>query len=355
MTTPLGLITYRFHNNVKTALLFGAFPALLVFLILVFFYATGSFYANERGLLAPSFWAQFSLTPPPYRYDIQAFALEGTKRYAPYALGAAALWTVIGYFFHSALVSWATGSRSLERREAPEVYNALENLCISRGLKMPPLNLIDTPEMNAFASGLGPGSYEITVTRGLILSLNKEELEAVLGHELTHIMNRDVRLVLVTALFAGMLSFFSDMVWRVLRYRFYIGDEDQSNDNRKNASSFFILLLAGVLLLIGMLISALLKLALSRRREYMADAGAVELTKNPEALISALEKISGHADLPGVPSGIRAMFIENPPLGLGFFDGLFSTHPPIEARIAVLRRLGGLPPRGTSPLPSTYP
>jgi heat shock protein HtpX len=235
-------------------------------------------------------------------------------------------------------------ARPIQRNENPELYNLLENLCISRGMPMPQLYIIDTMALNAFASGLSDDTYAITLTRGLIETLNKDEIESVIGHELTHIMNRDVRLVVLTVLFTGMLAFAGELLWRSLnssvRYR--------SNDRQRGGGVVPFLLLAFVILLVGRLLATLLRLALSRRREYMADAGSVELTKRPDAMISALEKISGKADMPLVPSGVRAMMIENPPGILSLFD----THPPIAARIAVLRRLGNLPDRGESLIPS---
>jgi heat shock protein HtpX len=206
---------------------------------------------------------------------------------------------------------------------------------------MPRLYLMDSDALNAFASGLGRSTYAITVTRGLVTTLTRDELEAVLGHELTHIINRDVRLLIITVVFVGMISFIAQMLWRTLQF-------GGSGSDRRRGSPLVIV--AAIAMGVGYLLAMVLRFALSRTREYLADAGSVALTKNPEALISALRKIAGHADLPEVPTEVRQMFIENPPSAAGLF-GLMATHPPVEARIRVLQQLAGLPPQHRSVIP----
>lgn len=334
----LGLSTYRWNNNLKSVVLLAAFPLLLIALLWLFFYLVGSFSQTPQGFVDPQIAGNMDLGRP---VTPLAYAQAGTLAGMPFALGVAALWLVIGTLFHDGLIRAATHAASVSRAQQPELYNLLENLCISRGIAMPKLCVIDTPVMNAYASGLGPASYSITVTRGLLERLDKDEMEAVLAHELSHIMNKDVRLMVVAVLFGGMLSFFAEMLWRSLRF--------SSSDDRRGRGTFAMMLIAGLLLLIGTFVSYLLRLALSRRREYLADAGAVALTKRPEALIHALEKIAGNAAMPDVPSGVQAMMIENPPTFFDFLD----THPPVAARIAVLRRLGGIPQTGESIIPQT--
>ena len=157
-------------------------------------------------------------------------------------------------------------------------------------------------------------------------------------------MNRDVRLLIITIVFVGMISFVAEMIWRNIRLMSYGGNRD-----RKGGMMLFVLV-AAVIAGIGYLLALVLRFAISRKREFMADAGAVDLTKNPEAMIRALEKISGNAHLPHVPSEVKQLFIENPPeLGL---TGLFATHPPIAERIAVLREIGGLRDEGRSFIPT---
>jgi heat shock protein HtpX len=209
---------------------------------------------------------------------------------------------------------------------------------------MPRLYVIDTDVMNAYASGIDNKSYAITVTRGLLDSLSPQELEAVLAHELTHIIDRDTRLLIVTVVFVGMISFFAQLLWRGLRV---VSFGRGGRSSKGGGAVVILVLIAAVVMLVGYLLALVLRFALSRRRELLADAGSVELTKNPDALISALLKISKNAEVPHVPSEVRQMFIENPP---STFDlgGLFATHPPIASRIHVLEELGGQAPSGTA-------
>lgn len=338
----LGLSTYRWNNNIKSMLLLAAFPTLLVALIGAFFLLVGFSEARPNGTIDPRLLPMLGMSYDGYALTPGELALKGVKSYGHIALFVAGVWLVIGTLFNEGIIRASTGAKSVARAEQPELYNLLENLCISRGMKMPNLSIIETPAMNAYASGLGPGSFSITVTRGLLEALDKDELEAVLAHELTHIMNRDVRLLVITVLFGGMLSFFAEMLWRSMR-------SSSLTKDRRNKSAGLILLIAAILMTVGYFVSLLLRFALSRKREYLADAGAVALTKRPESLIAALQKISQNAAMPNAPSGVQAMMIENPP---GIFD-LFDTHPPIEKRIDILRRLGGLPKEGESIIPKS--
>ena len=267
--------------------------------------------------------------------------------YWPIIFGIAAVWMVIGYFFNSAIIHAATGAKPVSRQEQPQLYNLLENLCISRGLTMPALYIIDTDVMNAYASGIDQKSYSITVTRGLLDTLNGPELEAVLAHELTHIIDRDCRLLIVTVVFTGMISFLAQMLWRSI----YISSWSRGR-GRNGGGMIVLLLIAAVAAFVGYLLALILRFALSRKRELLADAGSVELTKNPDALISALLKISKNPNIPHVPSEVQQMFIENPPSSFSLFD----THPPIEQRIHILEQLGGRPPTQiSSPAPTSIP
>ncbi len=261
-------------------------------------------------------------------------------------MGIATIWVLIGYFFNDAMIHAATGAKAVTRQEAPKLYSILENLCISRGMQTPSLYIIDTDEMNAFASGIDQSSYSITVTRGILDRLNDKEMEAVLAHELSHIINRDCRLMIVTIVFTGMISFIAQMLWRSMRFTAY------TRDRREGGGGLVLMLIASVIMMIGYALGLILRFAISRKREYLADAGSVELTKDPEALISALRKIAEHPDIAHVPTEVRQMFIENPPSGFDL-GGLFATHPPIEDRIHVLEKLGGLPPEGKSVIPNS--
>lgn len=259
--------------------------------------------------------------------------------YLPVALGLTALWVMIGFGINTTLIGWATGAGGVTREDNPRLYRLMETLCISRGMRVPRLAIIETDALNAFASGVNERQYTITVTRGLIEALDDAELEAVLAHELTHIRNGDVRLMVVAVLIAGVVSFFGEMLVRGPGIRFSGGDDERRGSGRGPA----ILIGIGILIL-AWFFSVVIRFALSRSREYLADAGAVELTKNPDAMISALLKISGRADIPGVPSGVMDMCIENDP---GDIADIFSTHPSISKRINALQSYAGgvMPPR----------
>ncbi|MBI1185961.1 MAG: M48 family metalloprotease [Alphaproteobacteria bacterium] len=259
----------------------------------------------------------------------------------PYALVAAGVWFAIAYAFYQGIIDVSTGARLIQRTDDPRLYRLLENLCISRGITTPKLRVIETPALNAYATGLHEGQYSITVTRGLIAALTEDELEAVLAHELTHIRNRDVRLLIISVIFVGIFSFIGEMVFRSLRFgggSSSGGGSRRSSDRSSGGGAALAIIVALLLMAIAYALAVVIRFALSRRREYLADAGAVELTKNPDAMISALQKISGRAAIPGAPSEVREMFIEN---AHAEFAGLFATHPPIEKRIAALMEYAG--------------
>ena len=253
----------------------------------------------------------------------------------PIVLAGVGIWFVISYLFHTQMIQIATHSEPLERRDNKRVYNLTENLCMSVGMTMPKLYIIESDALNAFASGINEKTFAITLTRGIINRLNDEELEGVIAHELTHIRNRDVRLLIVTIVFVGIFATIADLALRMLLNG---GGNMFSSRNRKNDKGGGAMLLLIILLVAGAIyfLSILFKLALSRSREYMADAGAVELTHNSMALASALRKISGHSTLKEVGNDeVKELFIDYK--AEGFFS-LFATHPPIEKRIQVLEQ-----------------
>ena len=251
----------------------------------------------------------------------------------PMVLIGVAIWFFISYFFHTQMIQSATHSRPLERRENMRVYNLTENLCMSVGMTMPKLYIIESDALNAFASGINEKTFAVTLTRGIINRLNDEELEGVIAHELTHIRNRDVRLLIVTIVFVGIFATIADFALRML-----LNGSMSSSRSRKNDKGGGALVLLIILLVAGAIyfLSILFQLALSRSREYMADAGAVELTRNSLALASALKKISGHSTIREVQNDeVKELFIDYK--AQGFFS-LFATHPPIEKRIQVLEQ-----------------
>jgi heat shock protein HtpX len=287
--------------------------------------------------------------------DHIAYAARQTLIYAPIALVLTGLWVMIGFGANTAMIAWASGAQGLTREESPRLWRLTENLCISRGMAVPRLAIIDTDALNAFASGVNDSQYTVTVTRGLMEALDDDELEAVIAHELTHIRNGDVRLMIVAVLIAGVVSFFGEMVVRGSRFSNVQVTHRGSDGEGRGKGGGAVVLIGIAILVLAWFLSVVIRFALSRSREYLADAGAVELTKNPDAMISALLKISGRADIPGVPSGIMDMCIENDP---DDFGDIFATHPSIIKRVQALQAYAGgvLPPepprlREREPLP----
>jgi heat shock protein HtpX len=265
---------------------------------------------------------------------------------APWATVGTALWVVIAYYFHQNMIDALTGGRDVTRAEEPRLYNILENLCISRGITMPKLKVMESDALNAFATGMSPKQYSITVTTGLLDRLDDAEIEGVLGHELTHIRNGDVRMMVIAVIIAGVVSFFAELVFRLW---FYNGFSFRSrSDDRRGGGAAFAILIAVAVIAVAYFLSFVIRLALSRSREFLADAGSVELTKNPDAMISALRKIEGRGELPGATSAVMEMCLDNPRQGFG---ELFDTHPSVDSRVAALVKFAG----GHDPGPLALP
>jgi heat shock protein HtpX len=246
------------------------------------------------------------------------------------------LWVAIAYKFHQSMIDMVTAAHEVSRAEEPRLYNILENLCISRGIPMPKLRISDEDALNAFATGLNQQQYSITVTRGLLEALNDQEIEAVLGHELTHIRNGDVRMLVIAVVIAGVISFFGELVFRSLMYNRWGGS--RGGGDRKGGGAGIAILIAIGLIVLAWILSIVIRFALSRQREYLADAGAVELTKNPDAMITALRKIEGRGEMPGANSAVMEMCIDNPRVG---FSNIFDTHPSVDARCAAIVKFAG--------------
>ena len=271
--------------------------------------------------------------------------------YLPVAFGLTAVWVMIGFGANTAMIAWATGAQGVTREENPRLYKLMEPLCISRGMSIPRLMVMESAALNAFASGVNEKQFTVTVTSGLLEALDDAELEAVLAHELTHIRNGDVKLMIVAVLIAGVVSFFGEMIVRGARFSnlqvTHRGGDD--GDRRGSGGAGIAVIIGIVILVLAWFCAVLIRFSLSRSREYLADAGAVELTKNPDAMISALLKISGRADIDGVPSGVMDMCIENDP---NDFADIFSTHPSITKRVQALQSYaGGIMPQPMEKLP----
>lgn len=307
----VGLSTHIWNNNIKSGFLLAGFPILLLVLTWLFCF-----------LLA---WSGGKTEA-----DLIAFANQGVADYAHIIIGAALVWLIIAWLFHSNMINAAVASESLSRKDNPKLYNMLENMCIARGMKMPALRIIESDGLNAFASGISEKSYTITFTRGLLDKLEDDEIEAVMAHELTHIINKDVRLLIISVIFVGMIGFLAQFAFRSMIYGGLRSRRDRRSDGR-------VMLIAMIVLIVGYIFAMLIRFAISRSREYMADAGAVEITKNPEAMMRALMRISGNDYVEETPADVEQMCIENSHK----FMGVFATHPPIERRVQAISETTG--------------
>ena len=305
----IGLVNQIRKNNVNSILLLIAFPALL----LAMCYAI-IFFSSEQDADRVN------------QYFLQII---------PFVLAGVGIWFLIAWAGHNTFIKLSTGAKSLERKENKRVYNLLENICISQGMKMPGLNIIEDDSLNAFASGISDNTYSITLSTGIINKLDDDELEGVMAHELSHIRNRDVRLLIISIIFVGIFSFLAEMAFRSLRFT-----GRKSSKDSKGSGAIVLIIIA--ITAIAYLISILLRFGISRNREYLADAGASEITKKPYALASALRKISADPMIEAVESrDVAQLFIQNPKPSVhksASWDNLFATHPPIEKRIALLEQ-----------------
>lgn len=298
------------RNNRNSVFLLIAFPALLLAMVYLFLlFTTHATYKTPEGEFA---------------------------RIAPFVIGATGIWFLIAWKFNTIMINSATGARPLERKENKRVYNLVENLCIANGMQLPKINVIEDDSLNAFASGISNSTYTVSLSRGIINKLNDDELEGVIAHELAHIRNRDVRLLIISIIFVGIFAFIANVAFRGLRF----GAIGGNRSNNKNSAPAILIIL--VLSAVAYFISLLLRFGISRSREYLADAGAAEMTRKPWALAGALRKISGDPLIEAVKNrDVAQMFIENPQLSdkKGFSIGsIFATHPPIKKRISVLEQ-----------------
>ena len=243
------------------------------------------------------------------------------------------------YWYSDTLVIKMSGAIPTTREEHFDLWNAVENLSITAGLPMPKLYIINDDSPNAFATGRDKEHAAVAVTTGLLVMLNKNELEGVIAHELSHIGNRDILLGTVVVVLVGFIAILSDMFLRTAGW----GGDNREEDNRLG----LILMIAGVVLAIfAPIVAQLIQLAISRKREFLADASGALLTRYPEGLASALEKISIDPEgLQKVSTATAHLYIANPlkdSKGMSFLTKLFATHPPAEERISALRGMAGL-------------
>jgi heat shock protein HtpX len=258
-----------------------------------------------------------------------------------YAIAGAIVFGVLGvlaalysYYFGAGTVLAAVGAKEADPRQFQQLYNIVQTLSIGDGLPVPKVYIIEDPSPNAFATGRDPQHAAVTVTTGLLQMMNREELEGVLAHEMSHIKNFDVRLLLVVTTMIGLAAIIASVIWNgALRFR--------SRDAR---ALLIVFAVGAVFTLIAFIVGPLMQLALSRQRESLADVSGVELTRNPVGLISALKKIAqNEKPMQQFNHAVAAMCIDNPTEHHGsFFNHLFDTHPPIEERIAALEKIASV-------------
>ena len=333
----VGMYTQVRRNNTYTIMLLLLFPVIMLGMIWVFLallnYFGNGYYDQYGNVVYQLDWETVNY------YFMQAL---------PWVVGGVGIWFAIAYFANTSIVRAATGARPLERRENPKIYNMVENLCMTCNMDMPKINVVDDPQLNAFASGIDKNSYTVTLTTGIIDYLDDDELEGVIAHELTHIRNRDTRLLITSIIFVGIVSTIMSMVVQMIYNIMWFGGgerrSDKDEDGKSNGLSIIVVLVVGLICCaIAYLFTLLTRFAISRKREYMADAGGAELCGNPLALASALRKISGDPGLSHVKrDDIAQLFIVHPQQltsgVMGFFSSLFSTHPDTKKRIEILEQ-----------------
>jgi heat shock protein HtpX len=247
------------------------------------------------------------------------------------------VYSFISYFYSDKIVLATSGAKQIEKKDNPQLFHIVENLAIGDGIPMPKVYIINDPSPNAFATGRDPKHASVAATSGILERLNKAELEGVLAHELSHVKNYDTRLLAITAVLVGFISLLTNIFMQQMWFGGFRRD-----DRNSNAQLIFIFI-AIALAILAPIIASLIQLAVSRKREFLADASGALLTRYPEGLASALEKISGDPrPLRTASEATAHLFIVNPFKGQGFngwLTSLFSTHPPIEERIKILRSM----------------
>ena len=335
----VGIQTQIWRNNRNTVILLFMFPLLLLGMVLASIMMLDwiGFFCGATTCLDGPTSGVF------HWYMIKEYFLDAM----PPTLAVTAIWFTIAYFANVSIIRHVTHARPLQRKENVRVYNIVENLCIAGGIEMPRINIVDDPNLNAFASGIDINSYTITLTTGIINRLNDAELSAVVGHELTHIKNRDTRLMVVCIVFVGIFSMLMNVSIRMLHGIL----RSSRGRSRKNGGGAILIVLLVVLLwsIVGYFFSSLTRLAISRKREYVADAGGAELCGDPLALASALRKISERPGLADVQrDDVAQLYIIHPDeegdedMGLKGIVAkaniLFCTHPDTPERIKLLEQ-----------------
>ena len=339
----VGIQTQIWRNNRNTVILLCMFPVILLGMVLL-------------AIMTLDFlgWFCWDGACPPgpqsatFHWDVIWYYFKDAM---PFTLTMTGLWFIIAYCTNTSIIRHITHAKPLQRKENLRVYNMVENLCIAGGIEMPQINIVNDRQLNAFASGVDIPSFTITLTTGLIDKLNDAELAAVIGHELTHIKNRDTRLMVVCIVFVGIFAAIQSMTIKLIKAM--LRSSRGSSGRKKNGGAFPALLIFLFALLIwssvGYLFSFMTRLAISRKREYVADAGGAELCGDPLALASALKKISDNPGLDNIHrSDVAQLYIVHPDEE---FDNdmklsgwvakaniMFCTHPDTPERIKLLQQ-----------------
>ena len=343
----VGIQTQIWRNNRNSVILLCMFPVILLGMVLL-------------AIMTLDFigWFCWDGVCPPgpqaatFHWDIIWYYFKDAM---PFTLSMTGLWFIIAYCANTSIIRHITHAKPVERKDNLRVYNIVENLCIAGGIEMPQINIVEDSNLNAYASGIDIPSFTITLTTGLIEKLNDAELSAVVGHELTHIKNRDTRLMVVCIVFVGIFAAIQSMSMRMLGALLRGSRRSSSRRNNKGGGGAIILeimiLLIAIIIWssIGYFFSFMTRLAISRKREYVADAGAAELCGDPLALASALKKISEAPGLASVQrSDVAQLYIIHPDEE---FDNnmklsgwvakaniMFCTHPDTPERIRILEQ-----------------
>lgn len=342
----VGLQTQIWRNNRNTVLLLFMFPVILLAMVFVFIAALD--WLGMLCSMAAGVETCRGMQSGVFHWDM---ILDYFLISLPYVLGVTAVWFAIAYFANTAIIRHATHARPLERKENVRVYNIVENLCIAGGIEMPKINIVEDDGLNAFASGIDINSYTVTLTTGIIDKLDDAELSAVVGHELTHIKNRDTRLLVVCIVFVGIFSTLMTVSLKLIG-GFLRGVSGSSRRRNKNAGGAFLAILVVLLLVlvcssVAYTFSMFTRLAISRKREYVADAGGAELCGDALALASALRKISTEPGLSSVKRGdVAQLYVIHPEEEfeqklsgwVAKANILFCTHPDTPERIRLLEQ-----------------
>lgn len=310
-------------NGRKTVVIMTLFPLLLLGILYLTLWVTADFYFN-----------------PDFHTSVSALTAQMAATYLPPIALITVLWMFVSYYAGGSIMLATAGAKEISKQDNPEVYTLVENTAMAAGLPMPQIYIIEDESANAFATGRDPQNSAVAFTTGILKRLNRAELEGVVAHEMSHIGNRDIRLMMLVITGIGVLTFIGQILLRA-------GTSGRRSSGKNGGAAALIFVLLGLALIIyGVLLAPLIMYALSRRREYQADATAALITRNPAGLASALDKISKDSRVEALDSMplMSSACIANAASEEGFsaaLSGMFETHPPIAKRIEALMQMDG--------------